>query len=214
MRVQRQYTISVPIPPYVPPSLVVAHLQTIDPVIRHLGTLSRYEPAQHRLPDIRDDPFFLANGPDISAFQIYELITLAPGLTKEVTYPAFFQPSHAGVRCRANGAAGITGWADYNVQQSQQRASSASASASPLDGSAAAMSTPSPGAVAEAWDYEIHETLLVEANSLLMPFVARTMEESHRDLLRKIIDEAAQAYAMGNDGTSTTTTTPQDKMQE
>ncbi|KAH8177700.1 hypothetical protein LIA77_02782 [Sarocladium implicatum] len=212
MRVQRQYTISVPIPSFVPPSLVIGHLQTIDPVIRHLGTFSRYEPAQHRLPDIRDDPFFLPNGPEISAFQIYELITLAPGLTKEVTYPAFFQPSHTGVRCRANGTAGITGWADYNVQQSQQRASSASSS--PPDGSSAAMSTPSPSATAEAWEYEIHETLLVEANSLLMPFVARTMEESHRDLLRKIIDEAAAGYAQARDGTSTATTTPQDKMQE
>lgn len=68
----------------------------------------------------------------------------------------------------------------------------------------------------EYWhEYEIHETLLVEANSLLMPFVARTMEESHRNLLHKIIDEATQGYAVGHDTTSTTTTTPQDiKMQE
>jgi hypothetical protein len=216
MRVQRQYTISVPIPPSVPPSIVISHLQTISPVIRHLGTLSRYEPADARLPDIQNDPFFHQSGASVSGFQIYELITLAPGLTKEVTYPAYFQPSHGGVRCRANGAAGITGWADYTVRQRREDSSSASPEAS---SSAAGGMGSTPSTTASEMDdyyheYEIHETLLVEANSLIMPFVARTMEESHRDLCRKIIEEAAQGYAMGHETTSTATTTPQDKMQE
>ncbi|KAK0383135.1 hypothetical protein NLU13_9048 [Sarocladium strictum] len=209
MRVQRQYTIAVPIPPYVPPSVIIAHLQTVSPIIRHLGTLSRYETTSAELPAIQSDPFFHQSPAPISGFQIYELITLAPGLTKEVTYPAYFQSSQSGVRCRANGAAGITGWADYSVRQRSEDSST---------GSPGMGSTPSTIASEgeEYWhEYEIHETLLVEANSLLMPFVARTMEESHRNLLHKIIDEATQGYAVGHDTTSTTTTTPQDiKMQE
>jgi hypothetical protein len=213
MRIQRRYSISVPIPPYVPPSVVVSHIQLISPIIRHLGTLARYEPADARRPDIQNDPFFHQSGAPVSGFQIYELITLAPGLTKEVTYPAYFQPSHSGVRCRANGAAGITGWADYTVRPRQEDSTSSSPGASSADGGMG--STPSTTASDEYYhEYEIHETLLVEANSLLMPFVAWTMEESHRDLCRKVIDEAAQGYGWGHDTTSTTTTTPQDKMQE
>ncbi|KAL2207187.1 hypothetical protein CC79DRAFT_1368075 [Sarocladium strictum] len=216
MRVQRQYNISVPIPPSVPPSLVISHLQTITPVIRHLGTLSRFEPTNANLPEIQADPFFHQSVASISGFQIYELITLAPGLTKEVTYPTYFQPSHGGVRCRANGAAGITGWADYTVRQKRDDSSSASPNST---GGGAVGGTPSTVA-SESDDYypeyEVHETLLVEANSLLMPFVAKTMEVSHRDLCRKIIEEAAQGYALGHETTSTATTTPQeqDKMQE
>lgn len=204
MRIQRQYTITVPIPQFLPPYVVVAHLQTISPVIRHLGTLSRYDQANERVPEVRNDQFFLADA-DIAGFQIYELITLAPGLTKEVTYPAFFQPSANGVRCRANGAAGITGWVELTVRPRKVDAAIGSPEGT--------VSTPST-TTSDSEEYEVHETLLVEANSLLMPFVARTMEESHRHLCRNIIEEAAAGFMQGHETTSTTTTTPQDKMQE
>lgn len=119
----------------------------------------------------------------MASYQIFELITLAPGLTKEVNYPAYFQKVGDGLRVRANGAAGITGWCLFTVRPKQPPGSSP-------DGS---VSTPS--TVTGAEEYELYESVVVEANSLLMPFVCQTMEFAHRGLCDKVLQEAADLYA-------------------
>lgn len=192
MRVQRQFYITVPIPPSLPASVVIQTLQTVSPVIRNLGTLSRYEETSAGGEPVASDPFFYSHTsgispggslPAVASYQIFELITLAPGLTKEVNYPAYFQKVSDGLRVRANGAAGITGWCEFTVRHRQ------SAGSSP-DGS---VSTPSTAAGAE--EYEMYESVVVEANSLLMPFVCQTMEFAHRGLCDKVLQEAADRYA-------------------
>lgn len=184
MRVQRHMSITVPIPASLPPSVVVAVLQTVSPVIRNLGTLSRYEETAVGGDAVANDPFFGSPGSSVASYQIFELITLAPGLTKEVTYPAYFQRVGDGLRCRANGAAGITGWCEFTVRQRK-------APDSP-DGSASTPSTITEGGTEE---YELYEALVVEANSLLMPFVCQTMELAHRGLCDKVLQEAADKLA-------------------
>ena len=195
MRVQRRLSIDVPISSALPPSVVVAALQTFSPVIRHLGTLSRYEPIQPRAGVVADDPFFTPAAPDgdlaVSSFQVYELITLAPGLTKEVTYPTHFQRLPNGLRCRADGAARIVGWCEFTVRPRRNAGSDAAPSP---DGSA---STPS--SINDADEYELHEAMVIEANSLLMPFVLQTMSVAHRGLCNKILDEVMQQYYAGFD---------------
>jgi hypothetical protein len=228
MRVQRQYTINVPIPPALPPAAVVATLQSVNPVIRNLGTLSRFERTEAGAEPVATDPFFdtslrtdgqngnvvVMNGAEagligssrsgsfsgaassasspgsiafgeVASYQIFELITLAPGLTKEVTYPAYFQRTSEGVRCRANGTAGITGWCEFVVRPRRYPDSP--------DGSSISASPPS--SFGDADEFELFETLVVEANSLLMPFVCQTMEVAHRGLCDKVIKEAAERYA-------------------
>ncbi|KAL6868935.1 hypothetical protein ACO1O0_000258 [Amphichorda felina] len=184
MRVQRHMSITVPIPASLPPSVVVAVLQTVSPVIRNLGTLSRYEETAVGGDAVANDPFFGSPGGSVASYQIFELITLAPGLTKEVTYPAYFQRVGDGLRCRANGAAGITGWCEFTVRQRK-------APDSP-DGSVSTPSTITEGGTEE---YELYEALVVEANSLLMPFVCQTMELAHRGLCDKVLQEAADKLA-------------------
>lgn len=228
MRVQRHLSIAVPIPPSLPASLVVQVLQTVSPVIRNLGTLSRYEETTAGSDPVANDPFFLGGSPaavpsssssssspattaapdsppdglpPVTSYQIFEVITLAPGLTKEVTYPAYFQRVGDGIRCRANGAAGITGWCEFVVRPRASASAAAAAGSSPAspEGSSSTPSTfggdaPSvyPSASAE---YEIHEAIVVEANSLLMPFVCHTMQVAHRGLCDKVIQEAADKYS-------------------
>lgn len=184
MRVQRQMSITVPIPPSLPPSVVVAYLQTVHPIIRNLGTLARYEETSAGGDPVANDPFFgiPANSP-VASYQIFELITLAPGLTKEVTYPAYFQRVDGGVRVRANGAAGITGWCEFTVRQKKVPDSP--------DGS---VSTASSDHGPE--EYELFESLLVQANALLMPFVCQTMTFAHRGLCDKVLHEAAESYSL------------------
>jgi hypothetical protein len=180
MRVQRHMSITVPIPANLPPAVVVAYLQTVQPIIRNLGTLSRFEETPISADAIGNDPFFGSPlSSPVSSYQIFELITLAPGLTKEVTYPAYFQRVGEGVRVRANGAAGITGWCEFTVRPRKYPDSP--------DGSVSTPSTVTEGHE----EYELFETLVVEANALLMPFVCQTMEVAHRGLCDKVLQEAA-----------------------
>jgi hypothetical protein len=44
-------------------------------------------------------------------------------------------------------------------------------------------------------EYELYESIVVEANSLLMPFVVQTMTYAHRGLCDKVLQEAAVSYA-------------------
>ena len=206
MRVQRQFFITVPIPPHLPPSAVVATLQTVNPVIRNLGTLSRYEQTAAGAGPVANDPFFFgdgvvgsvgsspnnAAGGDVASYQIHELITLAPGLTKEVTYPAYFQCVNDGLRVRANGAAGITGWAGFTVRPRRPPGGVAAT----VVGDSPDGSTPSTVAESDGGaEYELFESLTVEANSLLMPFVCQTMEIAHRGLCDKVLQEALEKLA-------------------
>lgn len=253
MRVQRNLSVTVPIPPEIPPGVVIATLQTVSPVIRNLGTLSHYEETPEGGEPVASDAFFYgpsspkpqqsppapsssgASSPPtppsatttpaaVSSYQIYELITLAPGLTKQVTYPAYFQRVTNGIRVRANGAAGITGWCEFTVRPSTSSStagatagqpSPAASNPSPVSQSTAHTNTDSeaaspeyttPEAFAEALSpstyatpadpsapqtYEVHEAIVVEANSLLMPFVCHTMQIAHRGLCNKVIQEAA-----------------------
>ncbi|KAK7228437.1 hypothetical protein V2G26_000607 [Clonostachys chloroleuca] len=164
MRVQRQMSITVPVPQNLPASAALAYIQTADPIIRNLGTLSRFEPTA-----------------------IFEVITLAPGLTKEVTYPAFFQRISEGIRVRASGAAGITGWCEFTIRQRQVADSPGSSISTP--------STATPVADLGPEEFELYETLVVEANSLLMPFVVMVIEQAHRGLCEKVLKEALDSFS-------------------
>ncbi|CAI6099999.1 unnamed protein product [Clonostachys chloroleuca] len=178
MRVQRQMSITVPVPQNLPASAALAYIQTADPIIRNLGTLSRFEPTAVT-EDAANDPFFELHPPSpVAGYQIFEVITLAPGLTKEVTYPAFFQRISEGIRVRASGAAGITGWCEFTIRQRQVADSPGSSISTP--------STATPVADLGPEEFELYETLVVEANSLLMPFVVMVIEQAHRGLFPRV----------------------------
>lgn len=44
-------------------------------------------------------------------------------------------------------------------------------------------------------EHELVEWVTVETNSLLMPFVARSMEDVHREICQKVLDEVAVRFS-------------------
>ena len=177
MKVQRRFAVATPIPLALHPGAVTAVLHAVTPVISQLGTFSRYGPMPVRPGVLADDSFFSPDRP-VSAFQIHEVMNLAPGLTKDVVYPAYFQQINNGLRCRADGAAGTRTWMEFSVRSRRNPIS-------PVD----TVSTPS--TAAEMEEYELSEMLLVEANSLLMPTVIQSTLDAHRGLCNRLLHHIA-----------------------
>ncbi|KAI9171930.1 hypothetical protein HJFPF1_01421 [Paramyrothecium foliicola] len=180
MRVQRRLAVSIPIPLALPPAAVTAALHTVTSVIRQFHTISQFEAATVQPEIPTDDSFFNADDP-LCAFRIYEVIHLAPGLTKDVTYLAYFQPLSNGLRCRADGTAGTITWMEFCVRPRR------------LAGSPEG-STSTPSTVTEADEYELSEALLVEANSLMMPTVLQATMQSHTGLCNRILNEVLGSF--------------------
>ena len=185
MRSQREMSTSTPIPPNIPPLVVVQALQTFKPVIRHLGTLSRFEQVPTRPGAVADDPFFNPGSEKVLTYQIYEMIAFAPGISKEHTYPTHFQSIGGGCRCRADGNMGVTGWVEFTVRPKRDSHLSPE------------VSTPGSFSNNEPEEWELHEALLVEGNSLIMPLIATAIVVSHQGLCAKILEEVIQNYQDG-----------------
>ena len=222
MRSQHNLTVRTPLPCHLPPEEVVAALRTYVPVIKHQALVTRYERTTE-LGDCIADPFFyggspvsnpkerqdapeqyqngtsysLGDGPFV-AFNVYERITLIPGIaSKEINFPVVFQDAPDGVRARADAPAGVTVWTVFRVRPK------------PTDSEDVSPATSSPSTTRESswnvggWEaevdrrreYELVEWVTVETNSLLMPFVSRSMEGAHREICQKVLDEVAVRFS-------------------
>lgn len=211
MRKQHSATIRTGLPRYIPPEEVVAALRTYAPIMRNQPLVTHYEPGTELAESIAD-PFFYGGCPvahpkgmrygngtrsssdrdygegPFETYDVYERIPLIPGLaSKEISFPVTFQDAPGGIRCRADAPGGVTLWAEFKVQPRPRTGGGASPAAS----------------VAGEWEaevdrrreHELVEWVTVETNALLMPFVARTMEEAHREICRKVVDEVAVRFS-------------------
>ncbi|SPN97148.1 uncharacterized protein DNG_00664 [Cephalotrichum gorgonifer] len=136
--------------------------------------------------------------PHFVTFEIYERISLIPGIaSKEIHFLSTFRDVPGGIRCRADAPGGVTLWIEYRV-----------CARPPPESEDAALSTTSPSATASPWpavdweaevdrrrEYDLVEWVTVETNSMLMPFVARTMEAAHREICQKVLDEVAVRFS-------------------
>lgn len=182
MRTRHQLGLDVPIPGNVPPSAVVAGLLSLMPIVRHLGSMCRYEQIPVQMDVIVTDPWFIAPYKDpVFSWRLSQLITLAPGLTKEISYPIFLQRVGDKVHGRADAPAGILVWTEFSVRSKQGPSSpeSTSSSATMVD------------------EYELHEDVWLGANSLLMPFITQTTLHAHRELCVKVVEEVTNDYLKG-----------------
>jgi hypothetical protein len=151
--------------------------------------VTRYERAPVALKDIADDPFFLVDGLKIATFNIYERITFIPGIaSKEIHFPVTFQSVRDGIRTRADAPGGVTLWSEFTVERKQ-----GDEWQSPSPDEPAPYGKWNPGKEEEG-AYELVESVTVETNTLLMPFVARSMEGAHRDICQKVIEEVCMAF--------------------
>lgn len=190
MRSQRILTISTPIPANIPLTIVLATLKSFTPLIsNHIAADSFQEIRPH--PDqTADDPFFPPWDDTVRAFKIREHINMAPGLYKEVNYQNVFQAAPAGARFRANAPAGVVVRAEVVVRPRRSRSATTPISPTGSDSSG------SSGTV-ETEEYELYDEVTLEANSLVMPFIAERTQTSHVAICERIVAKARKDYING-----------------
>ena len=216
MRKQHHLTVRTPLPRHLPPQAVVDSLRTYVPVIKHQALVTHFE-RETAPPGCDADPFFHRGNPPrapghrrdgssdapepgfggpLATFNVYERIPIIPGIaSKEISFPVTFQDVPDGVRCRADAPGGVTLWTEFKVRPK----------APDSDGESGgdASSAEGPGWAPGAWEaevdrrrgYELVERVTVETNTLLMPFVARSMEGAHREICQKVMDEVAVRFS-------------------
>jgi hypothetical protein len=175
-------------------------------MIRHQALVTRFQRRPVSLESVVDDSFFLSEGKRLSQFDVYERITFVPGMAhKEISFPVIFQSIRDGVRCRADAPAGVRLWSEYRVERrradlgdgvesDEKKGHKIGGVGGPvaIGGGHLASTSGYDGFDNGDEVYDIVEEIVVECNSMLMPFVSRSMEGAHRDLCKKVIDEVVQ----------------------
>ncbi|KAF7543387.1 hypothetical protein G7Z17_g10783 [Cylindrodendrum hubeiense] len=183
MRTQRLLSHSIAIPGNLPPAALITSVQSYIPFLSNHKTMTRYNENTPNPEAIANDPFFDPPWDDsIRFFEVTELVTLAPGLSKEVTYQVVFQRIPDGVRSRAEAPAGVVIRAEYTVR--------------PRLGPTSPAGSDSTGSTVTAVgdEYEMHEDVAVDANSLMMPFIVGSVVTAHRTICMGVIDEVCKNY--------------------
>ncbi|PHH55759.1 hypothetical protein CFIMG_008504RA00001 [Ceratocystis fimbriata CBS 114723] len=225
-RRQKHYVrIRVPLPTGLPPSVVVAALHTYTPVVRNEPQVTSYELLSDVPRTAAVDPFFapvpssepllaamaagatsastLSSAPrsptlssgadgieyDPAAFgapityRMHKLVPLVPTKWgRTVSYPVTLQIVPGGLRSRADAPAGIVVWSEYRVVRATIKNEQ--------------------GRTVLATDkfghdmYELVKVVTAEANRLMVGVVGKSMEQAHRDLCRKIIEEVMEKRKM------------------
>ncbi|KAH7134182.1 hypothetical protein EDB81DRAFT_803358 [Dactylonectria macrodidyma] len=167
MRSRYTATTSSPIPRNLPSEVVVAFIQSYDPLLRHNPGIVSYKEIAADPNDTSNDPFFGPWDNTIRKFQVREVIWLAPGLTKDLEWPMIYQCTPDGIRYRGDATAGIIGWTQWVVRPRQGN-------------------TP-PAGPGNEWELWGEST--VEANSLLMPFISNNTKNFVEQICQGVIDE-------------------------
>ncbi|KAJ4008051.1 hypothetical protein NW752_009929 [Fusarium irregulare] len=190
MRTTQLLSISVPVPGTLPPSAVLAALQAVDPFVAHHRTVTKLDEVPADPADTAEDPFFGPFDDTFRAFEMQELVNLAPGLAKTITYRAIFQVIPDGLRSRAKAPVGVVVRAQWQVRQ-QQRGRSATGPISPAGSDSTASGST---ATVEGDEFELHEQVLLEANSLLMPFITESCVAVHREICENFMAATFKEY--------------------
>lgn len=107
----------------------------------------------------------------IKAYEVTESVQVVPGISswgqKTVIFPAIYQDTTDGVKTRVDATGGVIVKAEWHVRQNT--------SASGNEGN-----------VAGGW--ELVEDVTFECPALLMPFVKRSAEDSHRKVCERLIE--------------------------
>ena len=179
-------SLAVPIPANVPPAVVVATIRSVEPFVRHVGFMSSYKEVPSSIEHFVDDPWFIAPYEEVFSYELEQTITLMPGLARVANCLIYMQRIGDTVRGRANNAiANIIVWTEFSVRIKQNAASPGSST------------TSSSATMTDGEEYELFEEAVIEANSLMMPFITPVTIVAHKDLLKKILEEAAKSYFNG-----------------
>jgi hypothetical protein len=174
----------VPLPAHVPRDSAIALLQTYRPLIEANPHLVSYERRSVGIHEVVDDPFFRDDGQRLQAFNVYQRITIIPGVgswaTKDVVVTGVFQSVKNGCRCRADASGGVTVRSRYEIRRRGEVPDSTGKPEPP----------PGPG----DGDYELVEIAEVSCGALVKPFVRHSFSTSHNEILQRVMDELVQKY--------------------
>ncbi|KAH8736350.1 hypothetical protein BGZ61DRAFT_441874 [Ilyonectria robusta] len=174
MRSQYRTAVAIAIPNHIPSKVVLAFIQTYDPLLRHNPGIVSFEEIPFDIDDISNDPFFGPMDDTVRNFQVREVIWLAPGLTKDMNWPMIYQCTPDGIRNRGNALAGIIGWTQWAVRPRQ-------GNTPPIGSGSRTLKT------GDEW--ELWGEVTVEANSLLMPFISNNAKNFLEQICQGVIDE-------------------------
>lgn len=189
MRVQQHHVLTAPLPAHLPPAAVVAALQRYTLMLELPHNFTRFEHITTQPNSLADDAFFSPWEETTRGYLVHEVVKMAPGLTKKISYCCFFQNVPDGVRCRADAPSGVKIWAEYTVRLRPAD--------SPMMTTASPGSDSTGGTAIPDGDYEVYESAVLEANSLLLPFIARELRNAHQDLCIRLVQEVAKEYSYG-----------------
>lgn len=192
------FQIAHPLPPWVSPDDVLAALHSYEPLITPNPYLVSFARRPVQIDEIVSDPFFRDDGRQLVAYEVRDRVPLVPGLAhKSVTIPCVMQSFDGGVRCRSLAQAGVKVWSTWTLRLQEQRPSrdrrdrDAAGTGSDSDSVGPAKTT----VVGMAAGWELVEEAKVECSPLVKPFVTKSFEAGHREILRKVIEGVAQRSA-------------------
>lgn len=139
---------------------------------------------------VDDDPFLDPWNDTLRAFDARSIVSLLPGIFKEFRVSSIFQCIADGIVCRGSVFPQIIVWAQWWVRP-RQLASSLTPD-TPSSDQTLGLETLGQETLGQEW--ELHEDLIIESNSLLMPFVLSTTIIAHREINSGFLQEAIKSY--------------------
>ena len=166
------FTITLPLPPSVSADTAIGALHlhsntlTLHPLVVSFKNISTNAVAG------ASDAFFSSEeSSPIKAYEVTESVQVVPGIgswgKKTVTFPAIYQDTTDGVKTRADATGGVIVKSQWHVRQN----TGASGNEGNVEGG-----------------WELAEDVTFECPVLLMPFVKRSAEDSHRKVCERLIE--------------------------
>ncbi|KAF5246031.1 hypothetical protein FANTH_7121 [Fusarium anthophilum] len=187
MRVQHHFSVTIPLPPSLPPQFLIGWLQRYTTTLKHNFSVVTFAEISTLPASIADDPFIGPYDETVRTYYVDEVYALIPGLTARMQWPIVYKSIPDGVRLRVLAVNGNIIRSSWIVRPCQN-------SSSPTDSGIGSAS----GSTVTEDTWELYDEGYLEGNRLLMPFSSRYIDMVH-DIQSKAIVEAATAdFLTGN----------------
>jgi hypothetical protein len=176
---------SVPIPPHLPPSSIIAALHDHATTLTLQALTVGHERLPETSPDTLKDTYWYP--PDlhpVASYSVTEVVPILPGVRKQITFPSCYQNTAQGIRTRAD-TSGVVVRAEFRVLRGDEVGGSSSSSSSGAGGGGDGGG----GAGGDAAHWVLVEDVDLSCARWMMPFVKSKMEDAHRDIVRKVVDK-------------------------
>jgi hypothetical protein len=170
MGAKHHFHTSVPIPPHHPPTSHIAALHDHNTTL----TLQALTVGHERLPDtspetLKDTYWYPPDLHPVASYSVTEVVSVLPGVRKQITFPSCYQNTAQGIRTRAD-TSGVVLRAEFRVMRG----------GADVEGQGMGLGDA---------QWLLVEDVDVSCARWMMPFVKSKMEEAHRDICRKVVDK-------------------------